>query len=63
VIISPHSASTLAEENEVLVELFLDNLTRYLDGPAAPQCLRPSCRILKATSPEPVSSSPQARPR
>ena len=32
VIISPHSASTLAEENEVLVELFLDNLTRYLDG-------------------------------
>jgi glyoxylate/hydroxypyruvate reductase A len=32
VIISPHSASTIAEENEVLVELFLDNLGRYLDG-------------------------------
>ncbi len=32
VIISPHSASTLAEENEILVELFLDNLGRYLDG-------------------------------
>ncbi len=32
VIVSPHSASTLAEENEVLVELFLDNLSRYLDG-------------------------------
>ncbi|HTU31433.1 MAG TPA: D-2-hydroxyacid dehydrogenase [Solirubrobacteraceae bacterium] len=32
VIISPHSASTLAEENEVLVDLFLDNLARYLDG-------------------------------
>ncbi len=32
VIISPHSASTLTEENEVLVELFLDNLGRYLDG-------------------------------
>lgn len=32
VIISPHSASTIAEENQVLVELFLDNLTRYLDG-------------------------------
>jgi glyoxylate/hydroxypyruvate reductase len=32
VIVSPHSASTLADENEVLVELFLDNLGRYLDG-------------------------------
>lgn len=32
VIISPHSASTLVEENELLVELFLDNLARYLDG-------------------------------
>jgi glyoxylate/hydroxypyruvate reductase A len=32
VIISPHSASTIADENEVLVELFLDNLGRYLDG-------------------------------
>ena len=32
VIVSPHSASTLADENEALVELFLDNLGRYLDG-------------------------------
>jgi phosphoglycerate dehydrogenase-like enzyme len=32
VIVSPHSASTIAEENEVLVELFIDNLARYLDG-------------------------------
>lgn len=32
VIVSPHSASTLADENAALVELFLDNLGRYLDG-------------------------------
>ena len=32
VIVSPHSAATLAEENELLVELFIDNLARYLDG-------------------------------
>jgi glyoxylate/hydroxypyruvate reductase len=32
VIVSPHSASTIAEENQVLVELFIDNLARYLDG-------------------------------
>jgi glyoxylate/hydroxypyruvate reductase A len=32
VIVSPHSASTLAEENGTLTELFLDNLGRYLDG-------------------------------
>lgn len=32
VIISPHSASTVAEENEVLADLFIDNLGRYLDG-------------------------------
>jgi glyoxylate/hydroxypyruvate reductase len=32
VIVSPHSASTLADENEALVALFLDNLGRYLDG-------------------------------
>jgi phosphoglycerate dehydrogenase-like enzyme len=29
VLISPHSASTLVEENSVLVELFLDNLQRW----------------------------------
>jgi glyoxylate/hydroxypyruvate reductase len=32
VIVSPHSASTLADENEVLADLFIDNLGRYLDG-------------------------------
>jgi phosphoglycerate dehydrogenase-like enzyme len=32
VIVSPHSASTLADENEALTELFLDNLDRYLSG-------------------------------
>jgi glyoxylate/hydroxypyruvate reductase len=32
VVVSPHSASTLADENEALVALFLDNLGRYLDG-------------------------------
>ncbi len=32
VLISPHSASTLANENEVIVELFLDNLQRRRDG-------------------------------
>jgi phosphoglycerate dehydrogenase-like enzyme len=32
VLISPHSASTAANENEKIVELFRDNLRRYLDG-------------------------------
>lgn len=32
VIVSPHSASTLADENAALVDLFLDNLARHLDG-------------------------------
>lgn len=32
VLISPHSASTAANENDVLTELFIDNLHRYLDG-------------------------------
>lgn len=32
VLISPHSASTLANENEVIVELFVDNLARWRDG-------------------------------
>jgi phosphoglycerate dehydrogenase-like enzyme len=32
VLISPHSASTLATENELLVDLFLDNLGRWRDG-------------------------------
>lgn len=32
VLVSPHSASTAENENEVLTELFIDNLHRYLDG-------------------------------
>ena len=32
VIISPHSASTVAQENARITELFCDNLRRYLDG-------------------------------
>lgn len=32
VIISPHSASTVAAENGRIVDIFLDNLARYLDG-------------------------------
>jgi phosphoglycerate dehydrogenase-like enzyme len=32
VIVSPHSASTVVQENERIVDLFIDNLHRYLDG-------------------------------
>ena len=32
VLVSPHSASTVAAENERIVELFCDNLRRYLAG-------------------------------
>jgi glyoxylate/hydroxypyruvate reductase len=32
VIVSPHSASTVPEENARLTDLFCDNLRRYLDG-------------------------------
>ena len=32
VVISPHSASTVGGENDFLVDLFLDNLGRFLDG-------------------------------
>ncbi|HEX5407012.1 MAG TPA: D-2-hydroxyacid dehydrogenase [Pseudonocardiaceae bacterium] len=32
VLISPHSASTLASENDVIVELFTDNLARWREG-------------------------------
>lgn len=32
VLVSPHSASTLVSENTTLVELFIDNLRRFLDG-------------------------------
>ena len=32
VIVSPHSASTLVSENATLVDLFVDNLRRFLAG-------------------------------
>lgn len=32
VLVSPHSASTLPSENAAIVDLFSDNLRRYLDG-------------------------------
>jgi len=32
VIISPHSASTVAGENRLLTDLFIDNLGRWLAG-------------------------------
>src|SRR4029079_17809671 len=32
VIVAPHSASTVHQENDRLVALFIDNLHRYLDG-------------------------------
>jgi phosphoglycerate dehydrogenase-like enzyme len=32
VIISPHSASTVVQENDRLTDLFIENLHRYLDG-------------------------------
>ena len=32
VIIAPHSASTVRQENDRLVDLFVENLHRYLDG-------------------------------
>jgi len=32
VILSPHSASTVAQENARITELFCDNLRRYLRG-------------------------------
>ena len=31
-LITPHSMSTAVTENEWLVDLFCDNLRRYLDG-------------------------------
>jgi phosphoglycerate dehydrogenase-like enzyme len=32
VILSPHSASTVAQENARITDIFCDNLRRYLDG-------------------------------
>ena len=31
-LVSPHSASTVAAENDRIVELFCENLRRYLAG-------------------------------
>ncbi|HEY3753856.1 MAG TPA: D-2-hydroxyacid dehydrogenase [Pseudonocardiaceae bacterium] len=41
VLISPHSASTLASENAVLVDLFTDNLARWRDGRPLRNVYRP----------------------
>jgi glyoxylate/hydroxypyruvate reductase A len=41
VLISPHSASTLAGENAVLVDLFVDNLARWRDGRPLRNVYRP----------------------
>jgi glyoxylate/hydroxypyruvate reductase len=32
VIVCPHSASTVVQENDRLVDLFIENMHRYLDG-------------------------------
>jgi phosphoglycerate dehydrogenase-like enzyme len=32
VLVTPHAAALSARENERIVELFVDNLRRYLDG-------------------------------
>ncbi len=44
VLVSPHSASTVAEENGRIVSLFCDNLRRYLDGRPLRNVLRPELR-------------------
>ena len=41
VLISPHSASTLATENELIVDLFVDNLARWRDGRPLRNLYRP----------------------
>ena len=48
VFVSPHSASTVAAENGRIVELFCDNLRRYLDGRAAPERPRQGAPLLTA---------------
>jgi phosphoglycerate dehydrogenase-like enzyme len=42
VIVSPHSASTSDRENERLVDLFCDNLRRFLDGQPLSNVLNPA---------------------
>jgi glyoxylate/hydroxypyruvate reductase len=44
VLVSPHSASTVAEENGRIVSLFCENLRRYLDGRPLRNVLRPELR-------------------
>ncbi len=41
VLVSPHSASTLPSENAAIVDLFCDNLRRYLDGRPLRNLYRP----------------------
>ncbi|MDR1799993.1 MAG: D-2-hydroxyacid dehydrogenase [Bifidobacteriaceae bacterium] len=42
VLISPHSASTVASENGKITDLFIDNLYRWLDGRPLSNVFRPS---------------------
>jgi phosphoglycerate dehydrogenase-like enzyme len=41
VLVSPHSASTLPSENAAIVDLFCDNLRRFLDGRPLRNLYRP----------------------
>ena len=41
VLVNPHSASTSDRENERLVDLFCDNLLRYVNGQPLRNVLRP----------------------
>ena len=40
-LISPHSAATAFQENDRIVDLFCDNLRRYLDGRPLRNCYEP----------------------
>jgi glyoxylate/hydroxypyruvate reductase A len=46
VVISPHSASTVTAENELITDLFCDNLARWLAGGSCVTCTtgRPGIR-------------------
>jgi phosphoglycerate dehydrogenase-like enzyme len=41
VLVTPHAAALSARENERIVELFVDNLRRYLDGRALRNVIEP----------------------
>ena len=43
VLVSPHSASTVAEENDRIVEIFCENLQAYLAGRPLRTCSTPTC--------------------